>query len=266
MAIVKEYLKQLLGPAHKPISRMLFRMKMICIDTLMKRKNYILKLNNIKSLFYLPYIKTDGIQQGIYFGGNYYEWKILDYIFDKWNNSEVRKAIENECVLDIGANIGNHSLYFLNECNARFVFSFEPARDTFEILEKNINLNHLENKSKLFNVGVGSKAGTAVITGKYKDTAFTKLLRDDEGDIPLVAIDDLNIQERISLVKIDVEGFELEAIKGMISLLRKDKPYVMIEIWRHNYNEVFKTLKNIGYDCETIDESESMGDYLFYIK
>ena len=156
---IKLFLKNALGPLYKPLWKVFFSCKMQIIKSMLRKDDYIVKLEGINSLFYLPFIKTDEIQYDIYFSKDYYVRKSLDYVANVWHDGEIGKVIKSKSMLDIGSNIGNHTLYFLNECGAKFVYCFEPAIDTFEILKRNIEINHLENRTGLFNVGVGSKMG-----------------------------------------------------------------------------------------------------------
>ena len=103
----------------------------------------LLNVSNGKAMFWLPNLswkknKVEGeyVQKKIYYEKDYYERDILD---------EIKKNIpSNSVILDIGANIGNHTVFFCKECNAKKVYAFEPVSITFEILQKNIAINNLE--------------------------------------------------------------------------------------------------------------------------
>lgn len=233
------------------------------VDIQLRKKDYIVSIKNSK--FYLPYIKTDEIQKTIYQRKDYMEGYNLNNICKIWKSGAIEDKMKDSAVLDIGANIGNHTLYFLNECNANFVYCFEPADDTFQILKRNICINHLEERVCLMNVGVGSTSGEARIKSRReKDTGYTKLETSKGGGITIVAIDELQIKHKIGFVKIDVEGFELDVIKGMVNILKRDKPFIMIEVWDNNLNEISRILSKIGYKSDVLDRREMNTDYLFY--
>src|SRR6185295_19958592 len=61
----------------------------------------------------------------------FFEAEILDYMRDNHNDQKV--------ILDIGANIGNHSVYFANFLKYNFLYAFEPVLDNYLLLEKNIS-------------------------------------------------------------------------------------------------------------------------------
>ena len=105
-----------------------------------------------ETLFYLPKLDLKAgefIQNRIFLEGNYFERRRL---------LQARKYIKKKgVVLDIGANLGNHTLFFLKECGAERVYAFEPVKSTFQILKKNICLNHLQDKAVLYNAALGEK-------------------------------------------------------------------------------------------------------------
>ena len=232
-----------------------------------KSKGYEFRIKGINSKFYLPYIMTDDIQKEILYKKNYFERNDLDFVFKEWHDGIIGKALSEGAALDIGANIGNHTLYYLNECNAKFVHSFEPMNDTFDILKKNVEINHLESRTHLYNIGVGCKQGFASVSKCIdKNTGYTQLTpSESEEGIKIVSIDELNILERVTFVKIDVEGFELEVVKGMQSLLKRDKPFIMMELWHTNFDVTIGLLKDLGYQFEVIDEYPTARDCLFYV-
>ncbi len=233
----------------------------------LEKHGYITGLRGKKALFYFPFIRTDQIQQCIFYSQEYYENDYLDYLCDEWHGGIIGKVVKDGTILDIGSNIGNHSLYFLLERGARFSYCFEPAKETFDILKKNIELNHLENRTKIFNAGVGNGAGSACISlSREKNTAYTQITLQEEGDVKVVGVDELGIKDKISFVKIDVEGFELEVIKGMFNTLKRDKPMMMIEIWTRNLEEIHKIMDPMGYEFDLMEDRGYQADYVCFFK
>lgn len=163
-------------------------------------------------------------------------------------------------VIDIGANIGNHTLFFLNECDVEFVTCFEPTAETFSILRKNIELNGLQNKSQLINAACGENAASGVMIVDDSDAGSNHIEQREGGDTQIIAVDDLLELGKVDFVKIDVEGFEYNVLKGMKELIHKHKPILFIEIWDKNKEMVIKLLNEYGYrDGISISET----DYLF---
>ena len=238
--------------------------RFLYLDKQMKKNNFVLTLKNGTKI-YLPYYKTDLIQNEIAFSKNFYEVRTLDSLLDEKNLSIIKKG----SFLDIGSNIGNHTLFFFQRGYIQFAYCFEPVQDTFQILQKNISLNNLQNKTKLFNVGVGEKQGKAQIQSyNINNTGLSQLKPCDEGEVPIIAIDDIAFEENISFVKIDVEGFELNVIKGMLNTIKKYKPVIFIEIRNHFFDQIYDYLKLFGYTYMKLDDDGSnydINNYLFFI-
>lgn len=236
------------------------------IDLLMRNKSYVFSPRGINSKFYLPYIKTDLIQKLIYLKSNYFEYENLDYVCKIWNGGIIGEKISKCLVLDIGANIGNHTLFFLNECNALKVMSFEPVLETFHVLEKNIKLNHVEERVELINAGVSDKPGKAMISLFDKNNiGGTRICQSSDGKMTLLTIDSLGINNSIGLIKIDVEGQELSVLKGMQDTLCRHKPYIMIEIEDDNFEDANRILNKIGYNNEILDIKPGYKNYLYFL-
>ena len=231
----------------------------------LKKNGYILTDKQNSTKFYLPNYKKDFIQKYIFNTGSFFEKEYLDQITKKWNDGVIQNFIKNKSVLDIGSNIGNHALYFLNVCKVPKVYCFEPVKSTYSILIKNIELNNLNGKAVPMNVGIGAKKAQGSISFFNEDNIGSTVIKEDtEGDINIVSIDELNFQDSIGLMKIDVEGFELEVIKGAVATIKTFKPFIMIEL-RHQYkDEIEKILHPIGYKHVIINEDPRFNDYLFY--
>ena len=134
---------------------------------------------------------------------------------------------ENDCFYDVGANIGSYTVLTAGHCNAN-VLSFEPIPQTFEILQRNIAINHIEKKVKALLVGVGSENGSTRFTDSLDSLNHVRSSMENELDdnfinVSVVSLDDIcDSQNCPSLIKIDVEGFETEVLRGMKRILTND--------------------------------------------
>lgn len=193
------------------------------------------------TLFYVPNYPVDFVQSCIVDNDRYFEEDIL-IALDKYINNDF-------VILDIGANIGNHSLYWSKKRNVSRIYSFEPIRDTFAILKKNIELNDLIGTVRPMNIGLSDEKTMGKIkVFRYSDVGGTSIKKDISGSIQLECLDNIEIKEnRVDFVKIDVEGHELNLLNGAKQTLQKHKPYIFIESFPANYKEVNKILINWGY-------------------
>lgn len=215
-----------------------------------------------KSDFYLPLLPKEVIQFKVFMTDDYFERDILDHVFVCYKNGLLREKICGGSVLDIGANIGNHTLYFCNECGAEKVYCFEPVEQNFSTLEKNIRLNHLEQKVVLNQIGLGEKEErrSGNLNNNIYNMGAISLKQDEDGDIQIKRLDDLGIKEDIAFIKIDVEGMERSVLKGGIELIKKNRPYIMVESFENAFPEVRELLCGLGYTYKSLSD---VGDWLF---
>jgi FkbM family methyltransferase len=134
--------------------------------------------------------------------------------------------------VDVGANIGIHSLV-LSRCVGERgrVYSYEPSRRLCERFRENMTLNHVRNVT-LREVGAGPS--DCALRFQPREGEFNIGLGkfDSSGPIEteIVKLDsDLHETGRISLIKIDVEGMELDVIRGATAILARHRPTLVIE-------------------------------------
>ncbi|MEX0921059.1 MAG: FkbM family methyltransferase [Candidatus Pacearchaeota archaeon] len=188
---------------------------------------------------YLP-LKRDHLQQQIIVKWNFYESSEL---------GKIRRFIQNNSViLDIGANIGNHAIYFGKILKAKRIYCFEPQKEAFNILKRNIHLNDLEKNIVAYNEGLGNKNSKGRIKERQKNNLGGSSIEESKkGELKIKRLDSLNIKEKVSFIKIDVEGFEKEVLKGGQNFIIDNKPIVWIEVDKNNQFFVLKYFKKIGY-------------------
>lgn len=219
------------------------------------RKNGdVYSIRNGQVKFFLPNLElTHGefIQNRIFLEQDYFEIKHL---------SKIKKYINNNAIiLDVGANIGNHTVFFAKECRASKIYAFEPTQKTFQLLQKNIRINKLDDVVVAMNVALGAKNSKVNMIVNGQDAGSNRVEENVNGNIAMSTIDDLRLEEPIDFMKIDVEGYEYEVLKGAERTIAKDRPHIFIEIFDINYNKVHQLLSRFGYECiERIEQ-----DYLY---
>ncbi len=211
---------------------------------------------------YLPLWDRDWGQNRIAFNGNFYESDYLDYI-----KSVYGSRIKGNTVLDIGANIGNHSVYFAKKIEAARVYSFEPIRENYENLRRNIDINNLGDKVYLRKVALGEKrSGGARISYSENNVGGTRInssVQDEGAEFEIVPLDELEFEGNIALIKIDVEGFEFKVLRGAIETIKKHHPIIMCESLEmdNNLDGVWHLMRDLGYTAKAY----SRDDYIFEI-
>lgn len=189
----------------------------------------------------------DHVQQQIYFFGGYEPIEASLFL------SLIQPG---DCVLDIGANIGFYTLMLSQKVGENGqVHSFEPVPKNFSKLKKNIQKNgnpkniHLnqialwdQEDSIRFSLGSEHEKNCGGFSAGSIDQALETF------DCPATTLKkyaEENKIERISAMKMDIEGAELKALTGALAVLEKDRPTVLLEVCS-------STCANFGYTTEKL--------------
>lgn len=178
--------------------------------------------------------------------------------------------------VDIGANTGIFSIFCATRKSGTRIVCVEPYQNNFNRLKVNLSLNGI-NPARLVCAAVGCESGKIKFTVPADERIsatssvrgeFTRAMHDipyQDIEVDLVTIDELLSDLPIStrdIIKIDVESYELEALKGALSTLSKGKPTLIVEILEYHRDNVNSTheqqgpvenvlhlLQGIGYHC-----------------
>ncbi|RYZ71925.1 MAG: FkbM family methyltransferase [Proteobacteria bacterium] len=168
---------------------------------------------------------------------------------------------EDSVVMDIGSNIGTHTLAFAKKAARGTVHAFEPQRFVYQILSGNVALNGFTNV-KVHNLALGSESSTVklpIIDYGIRSNFGGYDLRSAAGTMPakyeetkIATIDQFNIQ-RLDLIKMDVESMEEDVLRGALKTLTRFRPPIYLEADRVNFREGIAPntlrgfLQSIGY-------------------
>ena len=214
-------------------------------------------LNTPPIRFYLPDALDDAVQGDIALHNNFFDLNTIEAanpFFPDGAN-----------ILDIGANIGNNALYYACVRRAKKVIAFEPMADVFAILQKNVQLNNLENTVFPQNFALGEKAGNAsVLSRPLFNLGGSEIKADEKGALKIQSLDELEAQnfftDKIDFIKIDVEGFETPLLKGARSFLARHKPAIQIESHTAKYAEMAEEMQRLAY----VEKTQIGGaDYIY---
>jgi FkbM family methyltransferase len=161
--------------------------------------------------------------------------------------------------IDIGANIGNHSVFFSKIFNK--VICFEPNPITYKLLT--VNTFHINNVQTV-NLGISDKAeelSLSVLPGNIGGSST--IINHDSSlnhKIELIRLDDYHeLPGNVDLIKIDVEGMETLVLNGAKELIISKRPIILFEQWASQFNngdsDVTKFLTDSGYLMFTLVES-----------
>ncbi|KQP93976.1 hypothetical protein ASF55_18825 [Methylobacterium sp. Leaf119] len=162
-------------------------------------------------------------------------------------------------VLDVGAHQGTHTVSFSNSVGATGrVFAFEPQRLMYQNLCASLALNSIENVSA-FNVAVGGAPGKVKIAefdySKRAHFSGMRILPENSGEeVPLITLDyavPKEFAERVGLIKIDVEGMEMDVLEGAECIVSNTSPVIYCEYHKEvagrASKDVVPFLKQKGY-------------------
>lgn len=173
--------------------------------------------------------------------------------------NELTDSAEEDYFVDAGAYIGDTLEVFVNRTRGKFkkVYSFEPFKACYDELVRNSSkYDDLKDKIELFNMGLFSRNGVISFDNTLPDGSH----KIDGGEsmenmFQITTLDELNL-EKVTFIKMDIEGSELEALKGAKKTIEKFKPKLAICVY-HNATDIL----------ELSDYIESLNlNYKYYLR
>ena len=175
-------------------------------------------------------------------------------------------------ILDLGANIGVTSYHLSRKKPKSTIFSFEPLTlnmNTLKRIKKRYNLKNVNE----FQVAVGEKPGhlemVMPVINNVPMHGLSHVIHEENTEfnsglkykVPVVCLDEfkplLEIQKRITAIKIDVENFEYFVLKGAEQLIIENQPIIYCELWENeNRKKCIKLLNKHGYSALVLQEKE----------
>lgn len=198
-----------------------------------------IKVNFLDETYFLAKRGLTGITGNIYTG--LHEFEEMGFLLHFLRPEDV--------FFDVGANVGSYTLLASSVCKAKS-YSFEPIPSTFEILKRNIELNHLGHLVQLENKGVGKEK--SILKFSSNEDTTNHIIASNETntnalEVQILPLDDYYPTVKPTLLKIDVEGFETEVLNGAERIL-KDPNLKAIII------ELIGSGERYGYDENKIHE------------
>ena len=152
-------------------------------------------------------MRAGGVMARHYEQSRFYEGHMLAYI---------RELGLAGRYLDVGANIGNHSVFFDKLCRSNAVDAFEPGKEAFRLLQWNVQSNNCD-RTACHMVGLSDSEGRGTnVVGRQKIEFQARTL------------DSYAFQD-VTLIKLDIEGMETEFLRGAHETLRRSRIVLFIE-------------------------------------
>jgi FkbM family methyltransferase len=210
------------------------------VNTLSDQRILSFNVNGNTIRMSLPDAQCDFIQRVILQTNHFFEAALLSQV------AKMGLIKPDTVVCDIGANIGNHSVYFRRILGAQTVLSCEPHAHVYSTLQQNLELNGLTT-GNAFNVMLGSTSGRGEVAHfESLNHGATKLKTSTDGPIEMVTLDELTASYGpVGFLKLDVEGFEASVLAGAERILSKDRPTIWVELTVQHGEENVEATRSI---------------------
>ena len=181
-------------------------------------------------------------------------WMLKNLV--EWDKENVKKIIffmkkYNGSFVDCGCNFGAYSIPIAKKFKNQNIYAFDASKKAISSLRQNMFLNKIKNIN-YFNIGIGDKNTEMYFNeeiSELKNDGSYRFTKDKKKEkIKIFKLDDIFKNKKIKLkkniiIKIDLEGFDFLAMKGLKSTLKKSKVIIFIEISKmllDNSNDFFK--------------------------
>ena len=167
--------------------------------------------------------------------------------------------------IDMGAYIGTHTMSLVDGVgNNGKVVTFEPQPWAFKGIKKTLAKNNIKNV-KLVNAGLSDKKGKIKFCSDGSGSSSVCTERSagrkkwaEVYDIPIVTLDSYNLNG-VSIMKVDVEGHELNALMGAKKTIEKCNPVIVLEVWRkrtNRFQKIKEFMDSVNYEIKHISADD----------
>lgn len=165
--------------------------------------------------------ETDHLAKVVRRSGTFYETDLLEAL---------RPLLKpGDLVVDVGANVGNHAVFFGLITGAEVV-CYEPIDAAAQCLSANAAMNDLDEKISIRRAAVGARKGLAEVKQfNASNLGATQLAMASTGSLPVVTLDEERFSKPVRLIKIDAEGMDLLVLQGARQRIRSDRPILVCE-------------------------------------
>ena len=164
--------------------------------------------------------------------------KVREEVYNHYFDLDIIKCNENEVIADLGAYTGDTILdYFKNYgVNYKSIYCFEITDNTFEILKNNLkyykNINFIKK-------AISDKEETLYLNENNIDASANKVIEEKTNNKIETTTLDNNIKEKLTLIKMDIEGYEQKALLGAEKHIKNNHPKLLISVY-HNHEDLWK--------------------------
>lgn len=193
-------------------------------------------------------------------------------VYEQQTTDICRRFVEEGMfVADIGANIGYYSLLLSDLVGEDgLVYAFEPESHCYEVLDTNIKLNNSDN-ILAENLAITNTIGTSKLRISSNNKGQNRIINNSENNktinVETQTLDNYvseNLEEKLDLIKIDIEGSEPDALYGMEMILDTHRPLIVMEfsphLWDVEIDVVKSYLQDLNYEFRGIGPDAQLVD------
>jgi FkbM family methyltransferase len=166
-------------------------------------------------------------------------------------------------IVDVGANTGNHTLFFAAVMAAESVIPIEPLPRAGAAIRAVVAENGLGNVDvSLLGRAVGAGEGLLrAIPSQTAGLGATHFVPDPAGEVPVVRLDSLPLG-KVDFIKIDAEGMEMQVLAGAATIIAAQHPVLYVEVVDEGIGEFMSWVDRNGYRVEKLFPDKTHCNYL----
>ena len=156
----------------------------------------------------------------------------------QWNEGQYSipdkfEVKEGDVIIDAGAFVGDTALHFLDSMNGKGkIYSFEPQKINYNSLKGNVERNNLSDVISVVNKGLWSENTELYINSKEAASFLNEVNGDDRIEVETIdSFVETNHIAKIDLIKMDIEGAEMNALIGAQETIKKFRPKLALSIY-----------------------------------
>jgi FkbM family methyltransferase len=269
----------LFSTAHVILYRVVIPFSIRCgpLDNILRKSYKKLSRETFPVRGFVPPLLCDGLT--IYFNPDRSSFTVrglLEGTYERGTAALIRRMMhQSKTFIDLGANIGYFSLVAAQAMEMDgMIYSFEPDPDTYALLVRNIAANDFHNRIEAIPTAIADQKGTFTFHQYLSDAGSSSLiLRElpikDSIEVGVTTLD-LWAEERgwpdIDFVKMDIEGAEISALRGMHEVSKRNDGLKLIiefnaealESASKNNEELFSILRSLGFAKFSVIKEHSM--------
>ncbi len=185
----------------------------------------------------------------------------LDHMHEPFGTEILLSILKDDMtVVELGANIGYYTMQESCQRKLKRIVAIEPNPVSFEVLSENVRMNECKHVD-LFNVGISDVDGNLPFYISKHSNICSIGARDDyerKIDVPVLKLDTLVERENVDtvdMIRMDIEGHEICALRGMLETLKKNKPWICMEyhapmISDEDREYFISTLESLDYELK----------------